>query len=287
MFRDDFIWGAASSAYQIEGKDVSEGAGECIWDRFVREKGRIADGADADVSCDFIHKFKEDISLMKYMGIRHFRFSLNWSRIMPEGTGKINENAVRMYRDMIQYMKGKGIEPFITLFHWEYPQRLQEQGGWVSSLSPEWFQEYAKAAAENFSDICEYFITIDEPQCFCNFGHVRGNHAPGYQLPLPLSFQMVHNVLKAHGLAVKALRKYAKGPVKVGIAPTFGVPVPETERAEDVRAARKAYFGFYEKMDNWAWNLSWYLDPIIFGRYPEEGLKKFAAFLPHFSEEDM
>lgn len=287
MFRDDFIWGVASSAYQIEGKGVKEVAGECIWDRFVKEAGRIADGADADVSCDFIRKYKEDISLMKYMGIRNYRFSLNWSRIMPEGTGQVNEEAVRMYRDMIKFMKEKGIEPFITLFHWEYPQSLQERGGWVSFQSPEWFGRYARVVAENFSDLCEYFITIDEPQCFCNFGHVRGTHAPGYKLPLPLSFQMVHNVLKAHGMAVKALREYAKGPVKVGIAPTFGVPVPESEEAPDIEAAKRAYFGFYEETDNWAWNLSWYLDPVIFGKYPEEGLKKFAAYLPRFSAEDM
>ena len=150
MFRGDFIWGVASSAYQIEGKGVKEVAGECIWDRFVKEAGRIADGADADVSCDFIRKYKEDISLMKYMGIRNYRFSLNWSRIMPEGTGQVNERAVRMYRDMIKFMKEKGIEPFITLFHWEYPQSLQERGGWVSSQSPEWFGRYARVVAENF-----------------------------------------------------------------------------------------------------------------------------------------
>lgn len=287
MFREDFVWGAASSAYQIEGKDKEDGAGECIWDRFVKEKGRITDGADADVSCDFVHKYKEDISLMKYMGIKHYRFSLNWSRIMPEGTGKVNEKAVKMYRDMILFMKEKGIEPFISLFHWEYPQRLQEQGGWVSYQSPEWFGEYAKVAAENFSDICKNFITIDEPQCFCNFGHVRGTHAPGYRLPLPLSFQMVHNILKAHGRAVQVLRKYADGPVKIGIAPTYSVPVPCTEEAADIEAARRAYFGFYEEMDNWAWNLSWYLDPILFGKYPEKGMEKFAPYLPRFSEEDM
>lgn len=287
MFRDDFMWGAASSAYQIEGKDALDGAGECIWDRFVKEEGRIAQGADADVSCDFIHKYKEDISLMKYMGIKYYRFSLNWSRIQPEGIGQVNENAIKMYRDMIHFMKEKGIEPLISLFHWEYPQRLQERGGWVSSQSPEWFGEYAKVVAENFSDVCEYFITIDEPQCFCNFGHVRGTHAPGYKLPYPLSFQMVHNVLKAHGTAVRILRKYAERPIKIGIAPTYGAPVPVTEKEEDIRAAKKAYFGFYEEMDNWAWSLSWYLDPIIFGKYPEDGMKKFASFLPRFSEEDL
>lgn len=286
-FRDDFVWGAASSAYQIEGKDRADGSGACIWDEFAAERGRIMDGSDASVSCDFVHKYKEDISLMKYLGVRHYRFSLNWSRILPEGTGEVNRKAIDFYREILLLMKKKGITPYITLFHFEYPSELQRRGGWLNPDAPKWFAEYARVVAENFSDLCEYFITMDEPQCFCELGYLKGVHAPGYRLPLPLSFQLVHQVLKAHGMAVRALRKYACRPVKVGIASICDSAIPVTDGEADVAAAKKAYFGFYNEMDNWMWNVSWFLDPIVFGTYPDEGLERFAPYLPEITQEDM
>lgn len=287
MFRDDFIWGVASSAYQIEGKDIEDGAGLNIWDTFAKETGNIADGSNADKTCDFMHRYKTDIPLMKYLGIKHYRMSISYSRIMPDGTGKVNRQAIDMYRDMILLMKKNGITPYITLFHWEYPQALLNKGGWLNDKSPEWFYEYAKVVAENFSDICEYFITLNEPQCFCGLGYLRGTHAPGYRLPLPLTFTVVHNVLKAHGMAVKALREHSVRKVKVGIATTCSVAIPATESKEDIEAAKKAYFGFYNEDDNWTWNVSWYLDPIIRGEYPEEGLTKYSEYLPDITKEDM
>lgn len=286
MFQKDFIFGVASSAYQIEGRENEDGAGRCIWDTFC-EDGRIADGSDASTACDHIHRYKEDFRLMKYLGIRHYRFSLSWSRLMPEGTGKVNEKAVVMYRDMIKCMLENEIVPYITLFHWEYPQRLQNQGGWLNEKSGEWFAEYAALVAERFSDLCEYFITMNEPQCFCGLGNLSGVHAPGYKLPYCETFRLAHNVLKAHGMAVKALRAHAKRPIQIGFAPTCGVAMPYTDAPEDVEAARKTYFGFDNDLSNWAWNVSWYSDPVLLGRYPEEGLKKFARYLPEFTEEDM
>lgn len=286
-FPKDFVWGAASSAYQIEGKDKTDGSGLCIWDSFTKVPGNIQDGSDASVSCDYVHKYKEDISLMKYLGIRHYRFSLNWSRILPDGTGEINQKAVDFYREMILFMKEKGITPYITLFHFEYPQKLQDQGGWLNPQAPYWFGEYARVAAENFSDLCEFFITLDEPQCYCELGHLKGIHAPGSKLSLPLTFQLVHQMLKGHGMAVKALRKYAARPVKIGIAPICDSAIPVTNSMEDIEAAKKACFGFYNKMDNWLWNLSWFLDPVLLGIYPKEGLEKFAPYLPEITVKDM
>lgn len=294
MFRDDFVWGVASSAYQVEGTDPADGRGKNVWDMFV-EDGRVYGGQDASVSCDHIHRYKEDFALMKNLGIKAYRFSLSWSRIMPEGTGRVNEKAIALYRDMILCMKENGITPYITLFHWEFPLALYERGGWLNPEVVDWFGEYAKVVAENFSDLCENFFTINEPQCVIGLGHLRGIHAPGLKLSLRETFLATHHLLKAHGQAVINLRKYAKPltpggeprKLKIGYAPTGGVAYPYTDSPEDIEAAKKVYFGFYNPMDNWAWNISWFSDPVFWGHYPEEGLQKFAEYLPEITEADM
>ena len=178
MFREDFVWGVASSAYQVEGTDAADGRGACVWDMFAAD-GRVFEHQNADTSCDHMHHYKEDIALMKHLGIRAYRFSLNWARILPEGTGRVNEKAIAMYRDMILTMKENGITPYLTLFHWEFPQALYERGGWQNPDVVQWFGEYAKVVAENFSDICEYFITINEPQCVVGLGHLSGVSCAG------------------------------------------------------------------------------------------------------------
>ncbi len=286
MFSKDFVWGVASSAYQIEGRDQNDGAGKCIWDDFSRE-GKVYGGHDAFTSCDHIHRYKEDFALMRLMGIKDYRFSLSWSRIMPEGTGTVNEKGIALYRDMILEMKKNGITPYITMYHWELPQALQNQGGWLNESSIRWFADYAKLVAEHFSDICEYFITVNEPQCFIGLGNLSGVHAPGLKMSIRDTFQMVHNMLRAHGAAVKELRKHAKQNIQIGYAPTCGVAYPASEKQEDIEAAKKVYFGFYNEMDNWTWNVSWFSDPVFLGKYPEEGLKKFAEYLPEITKEDM
>lgn len=286
MFRDDFVWGVAGSAYQVEGREEGDGCGKNIWDTFT-EEGRILDGHDSTVACDHMHRYKEDYALMRMLGIKAYRFSMSWARILPEGTGRINEKAIDMYRDMIMEMKRNGIEPYITMYHWEFPQALQDKGGWLNEEVIDWFAEYAKVVAENFSDICEYFITLNEPECFVGLGHLSGVHAPGKKLPYKDVFQIAHNALKAHGKAVINLRKHACRPIKIGYAPTCGMAYPASERQEDIEAARKTLFGFYEPMDNWTWNVAWFNDPVFLGKYPEEGLKKFAEYLPEITEEDM
>ena len=286
MFRDDFVWGVASSAYQVEGRDPEDGCGRNIWDTFT-EEGRILDGKNAYTACDHMHRYKEDYKLMKLLGIKAYRFSMSWARILPEGTGRVNEKAIAMYRDMILSMKENGIEPYITMYHWEFPQALQDKGGWLNEDVIQWFGEYAKVVAENFSDICEYFITLNEPECFVGLGHLSGVHAPGLKLPYKDVFQIAHNALRAHGQAVINLRKYACRPIKVGYAPTCGMAYPATDSPEDIEAARKTLFGFHQPMDNWTWNVAWFNDPVFLGKYPEEGLKKFAEYLPEITDEDM
>lgn len=286
MFRDDFVWGVASSAYQVEGRDPEDGCGKNIWDTFA-EEGRILDDKDAYTACDHMHRYKEDYKLMKLLGIKAYRFSMSWARILPDGTGRVNEKAIAMYRDMILSMKENGIEPYITMYHWEFPQALQDKGGWLNEDVIQWFGEYAKVVAENFSDICEYFITLNEPECFVGLGHLSGVHAPGLKLPYKDVFKIAHNALRAHGQAVINLRKYASRPIKVGYAPTCGMAYPATDSPEDIEAARKTLFGFHQPMDNWTWNVAWFNDPVFLGKYPEEGLKKFAEYLPEITDEDM
>lgn len=286
MFRDDFVWGVASSAYQVEGTDPQDGRGKTVWDTFT-EEGRVFEGQNAYTTCDQIHLYKKDYALMKNLGIHAYRFSLNWARILPEGTGKVNQKAIDLYRDMILTMKQNGITPYITLFHWEFPAALYEKGGWLNPDVVDWFGEYAKVVAENFSDLCEYFITINEPQCVVGLGHLSGVHAPGVTCTVKETFQIAHNLLKAHGRAVIELRKHAGREIKVGFAPTGGVAYPYTDSEADIAAAKKVYFGFYNPMDNWTWNVSWFSDPVFLGHYPKEGLEKFKEYLPEITEEDM
>ena len=286
MFRDDFVWGVASSAFQIEGKEEGDGAGRMIWDAFI-EEGRIADGKNAEVTCDHMHRYPEDFKLMRLLGIKAYRFSVNWSRIMPEGTGRVNDKAITLYRNMIASMKENGITPYLTMYHWEFPQALQDRGGWLNEESIQWFGEYAKVIAENFSDICEYFITLNEPECFVGLGHLSGVHAPGKKMEYKETFQIAHNALRAHGQAVINLRKYAKRPIKIGYAPTCSMAYPESNKPEDVEAARKVLFSFYNPISNWTWNVAWFNDPVFLGKYPEVGLEQFKEYLPKITEEDM
>lgn len=286
-FRKDFKWGAATAAYQIEGAFQEDGKGLNIWDVFCRDKGRIYDGHTGEIACDHYHRFREDVALMKKLGIKAYRFSLSWSRILPTGTGQLNPAGVRFYNELIHELLDAGIEPFITLYHWDLPYDLYRRGGWLNPESVSWFGEYAKTAAELFSDRVSNFFTFNEPQCFIGHGYLRGIHAPGVCGMIRDSFDMAHNVLKAHGTAVKMLREYAKGDIKIGFAPTGSMCYPDSGKAEDIEAAHMHLFGLDDDVKDWAWNVSWWSDPVILGRYPEEGLKKYGEYLPEITKEDM
>jgi len=234
MFAKDFIWGAATSAYQIEGAYAEGGKGLNIWDVFTKDAGHIFEGHNGDTACDHYHRFREDVALMKEIGLKAYRFSLSWARLLPEGTGKVNETGVRFYNDLIDALLENGIEPHITLHHWDLPYELYKRGGWMNPQIVEWFGAFAKLAAELFSDRATHFFTLNEPQCFIGLGFLNGVHAPGVKCPLRDTLEMSHNVLKAHGRAVQALRQYGKQPLEIGYAPTGSAAYPATEKSEDV-----------------------------------------------------
>ena len=287
-FPKNFLWGTAASAYQIEGRDPHDGKGDHIWNIYEREPGHIYENQTGDIACDHIHRFKEDVAIMKKMGLKAYRFSMDWSRLLPEGTGRVNEAGVKFYSDLIDELLANGVEPFITMYHWELPYELYKKGGWLNRDIAEWFGEYAKLIAERFSDRVKYFFTLNEPQCFVGLGYLRGEHAPGVKAPLRDTFEMAHNALRAHGRAVQMLRAYAKQPIEVGFAPTCGMCYPESEKPEDIEAARQMMFSMsLQPADNWTWNVAWWSDPVLLGHYPEEGLRLYEQYLPKITDEDM
>ena len=286
-FAKDFVWGAATSSYQIEGTGRDSGKGQNIWDVFTKEPGRVYEGHTGDIACDHYHRFREDVAYMKELGLKGYRFSIDWSRVLPEGTGKVNEKGIDFYNALIDELLEQRIEPYITLYHWELPYEIYKRGGWMNPEIVEWFGQYARLVAERFSDRVKYFFTLNEPQCFVGLGFLQGCHAPGVKAPLRDTFEMAHNALKAHGRAVQMLRAYGKQNVQIGYAPTSGMCYPEKETPKDIEAARKALFALPDDLSNWTWNVSWWSDPVILGKYPEEGMKKYEKYLPVITDEDM
>lgn len=286
-FAKDFVWGAATSSYQIEGTGRDSGKGQNIWDVFTKEPGRVYEGHTGDIACDHYHRFREDVAYMKELGLKGYRFSIDWSRVLPEGTGKVNEKGIDFYNALIDELLEQGIEPYITLYHWELPYEIYKRGGWMNPEIVEWFGQYARLVAERFSDRVKYFFTLNEPQCFVGLGFLQGCHAPSVKAPLRDTFEMAHNALKAHGRAVQMLRAYGKQNVQIGYAPTSGMCYPEKETPKDIEAARKALFALPDDLSNWTWNVSWWSDPVILGKYPEEGMKKYEKYLPVITDEDM
>ena len=286
-FRKDFAWGEATSSYQIEGGAFIDGKGWDIWDVYCKEEGRVFEGHTGDVACDHYHRFKEDVALMKELGINAYRFSINWSRIFPNGYGKVNELGVKFYHNLIDELTNAGIEPFITLYHWELPYELHKKGGWMNDEIVNWFADYAAFIVKEFSDKVTKYFTFNEPQCFIGLGYVSGIHAPGLKAPIRDTFIMAHNVLKAHGLAVKKMRDAAKQDIQIGIAPTGSMSYPDSNKPEDIEAARMHLMNINTPLDSWTWNVTWWSDPIFFGEYPEDGLKRFKDYLPEITKEDL
>ncbi|MBR3864303.1 MAG: beta-glucosidase [Clostridia bacterium] len=286
-FKKDFAWGVATSSQQIEGAYNEGGKGLNIWDVFCHEPNKIKDETTSDVACDHYHRFKDDIKLMASLGINSYRFSISWARIFPNGVGKINEEGVRFYSDLIDELLFNNIKPYITLFHWDYPYALHKKGGWLNDESIEWFANYASKIVELYSDRVTHFITFNEPQCFVGIGYLEEVHAPGLSVSYKDAFQMSHNVMKAHGAAVIAMRKSAKQPIQIGYAPTCVGYYPASDTKEDIEAARKALFNSLPLNKAVLMDVTWWSDPVILGKYPEEGLKLYADYLPEITEEDL
>ena len=285
-FREDFIWGAATASYQIEGAWAEDGKGPSIWDQFTHEEGRTFRGESGDVACDHYHRYREDIALLSELGLRNYRFSLAWPRILPEGTGRVNEAGLDFYDRLTDALLEKGIRPFATLFHWDYPLALQQRGAWENPDSPKWFAEYVETVAKRLGDRVKDYFTFNEPQVFLGIGYVQGKFAPGSQLRSGRTVPMSHNILKAHGLAVQTLRAQCPG-VRVGYAPCSMPPIPDTEDPRDVEAARKAYFSVPEGDVPWVFSVAWWSDPAILGSYPEDGLRHLEQHLPRGWEKDL
>ncbi|MBT62292.1 MAG: beta-glucosidase [Puniceicoccaceae bacterium] len=282
-FPEDFRWGASTSAYQIEGGWDADGKGRSVWDLFVAREGKIWKGQDARVSCDHYHRFKEDVSLMAQIGMTAYRFSISWPRVMPNGDGDLNEAGLVFYDALIDELLAHGIEPWVTLFHWDFPHALFLRGGWLNRSSSEWFAKYTKVIVDRFSDRVDHWTTINEPQCFIGMGHNIGSHAPGLNLSMEETLLAGHHALLAHGRSVQVIREFAKLPPTIGWTPAGSVYRPATDSLDDVNAAREATSGIYA--GNF-WNMRWWSDPVLLGHYPEEGLRVYGDAVPEVPASD-
>ena len=271
-FKKEFVWGAATAAYQIEGAAYEGGKGRSVWDTACENGHFVFNRHTAKVGCDHYHRFREDVAIMKKMGLKAYRFSVSWSRLMPHGTGELNPEGVKFYNELIDELINAGIEPYLTVFHWEYPYELFLKGGWLNPDSPKWFEEYAANVAKLFSDRVKNFITVNEPQCFIGCGLYKAEHAPFVVYPPEEALTAWHNALKANGLATRAIRKYAKGKVRVGltIATDVLMPVSDADKEFVLRE------NFVLRGDNF-FNNALFTDPAVFGKYPENLAEAFGA----------
>ncbi|MGD6730412.1 MAG: GH1 family beta-glucosidase [Pleomorphochaeta sp.] len=285
-FKKDFMWGAATASYQIEGSTNIDGRGYTIWDDFCSKPGKVLNGDSGEIASDSYNRNKEDVSIMKQLGLKAYRFSIAWSRIIPNGYGAINPAGLEYYRDFIDLLIENNIEPVVTLYHWDLPYELFKIGGWQNPNISDYFVEYVKEFVSFMGQRVKYYITFNEPQCFIGLGHVTGVHAPGTICSRKTVLEMAHNVLLSHGKAVKAIRELGNE-FKVGYAPTSSVYYPATDKKEDIEAAKKAYFDIDTNQENYIWNVSWWSDPIILGKYPKKGLEIFKEDLPNINQEDM
>ena len=273
-FANDFLWGAATSAYQVEGSPLAEGAGPSIWHRFSHTPGRIWDGETGDLACDHYRRFESDVRLMRELGLNAYRFSISWSRVLPEGCGHVNGKGLDFYQRLVDALLRRGIQPFVTLYHWDLPAALDDRGGWLAPDSASWFADYARVMFRALDDRVRFWTTLNEPWVVADAGYLHGVHAPGhadlFEAPL-VSF----NLLRAHASAVDAYR--AEGRHQIGIVVNLEPKYPASDRPEDVAATARAR----------AYMNRQYLDPVFFGTYPRALHEIFGEAWPGFSETDL
>ncbi len=293
-FPPDFAWGAATASYQIEGATEEGGRGPSIWDDFCRTPGRVWEGNSGATACGHYHRWKEDVALMRDLGLKAYRLSLSWPRIMPLGEGSINDAGLDFYDALVDELLGAGIEPWITLYHWDLPSALYHRGGWMNAAMPGLFADYARVVTDRLSDRVRHWITLNEPQCFIGLGLDSGIHAPGVNLSRAQILRASHHVLLAHGRAVETIREHAKSSPLIGCAPVGVVAIPGSESESDIEAARRAMFARDSRRmivnpwdDTCVWSNTWWSDPVVFGQYPEDELRAFGADAPVFTPEEM
>lgn len=274
VFPEGFLWGAATAAHQIEGSPMADGAGPSIWTRFAHTPGMTVNGDTGDVACDHYNRWKDDVALMASLGLKAYRFSVSWSRILPDGTGRVNQKGVDFYSRLVDELLSKGIEPLVTLYHWDLPAALDDRGGWLNRDIADWFAEYGSVLYRALDGRVKKWVTLNEPWVVTDGGYLHGALAPGhrskYETPIA-----THNLMRAHGAAVKAYREIGKH--EIGLVVNIEPKYPNTQSAEDLAATRRAHAYMNEQ----------YLDVALLGHYPPE-LKNeiFGDAWPVWADED-
>ena len=272
-FPDRFLWGAASASAQVEGAWNEGGRTPSIWD--VAPAKKIRNGEDCHTACDHFHRFREDVALMKELGLTSYRFSISWPRVMPE-EGVVSEAGLRFYSDLVDALIEAGIEPLVTIFHWDLPLWVYRKGGWMSEKTVPLFAEYTRAVVDALSDRVQWWMTMNEPACFIMNGYLQGAHAPFKRNYLALS-KLTRVCMLAHGAAVKVIRARAKRAPKVGIAFSSGAFVPEHETAQEIATAREKSF----ESTNGLMSNRWWMDPMVLGK----PVRAYGIFATH--QKDM
>ena len=292
-FPPGFFWGAATAAAQSEGSPLADGGGESIWDAFLRKPKATADGSNNLVADDEYHRWPEDLKLMQQIGLNAYRFSVSWPRVLPEGKGRINAKGLDYYDRLIDALLQAGITPFLTTYHFDYPEALQKQGGWLHPDSSQWLADYAHTLSARLSDRVTHWLTINEPNILWAFGYEGGTMPPEQKLSNTDLARGAHNILLGHGKSVQAIRAAAKRPVEISLAFAGLFSLPASTRAADVDAARAA--SFRVKKSKLGPDLppmamlstGWWLDPVYLGKYPEDGLKLFPEAVKLAKPEDL
>jgi len=272
-FPRGFLWGSATSAYQIEGSPLADGAGPSIWHRFVRTPGMVKDGDTGDVACDHYRRYREDVALMKSLGLKAYRFSVAWARVFPEGKGRVNQAGLDFYDRLVDTLLENGIEPLATLYHWDLPVALDDRGGWLNPDIADWFAEYASVMYRKLDGRVKKWATLNEPWVVTDGGYLHGALAPGhrnkYEAPIAS-----HHLMRSHGAAVKAYR--AEGKHEIGLVVNLEPKYAASDSAEDKAAVKRAD----------AYMNRQYLDPVFRRAYPAEMREIFGDAWPDWPERD-
>jgi beta-glucosidase len=267
-FPANFLFGAATAAYQIEGSPLADGAGPSIWHRFSHTPGRTTNGDTGDVACDHYHRWKDDIALMRELGLTAYRFSISWSRVLPDGTGAVNERGLDFYKRLVDELVANDIQPMATLYHWDLPAALDDRGGWLNRDVSWWFADYAQVMFHALDGGVELWVTLNEPWVVTDGGYLHGTLAPGHRSPFEAP-RATHNLLRAHAAAVQAYRSI--GDKQIGIVVNLEPKYPATDSEEDAAATNRAD----------AYMNRQYLDPLFFGTYPTELREMFGEAWPN------
>ncbi len=273
-FPAGFLWGTATSAYQIEGSPLADGAGPSIWHRFAHTPGRTHNGETGDVACDHYRRYADDVALMRQLGLNAYRFSISWSRILPAGQGAVNPRGVAFYDRLVDALLERGIQPTVTLYHWDLPQALDDVGGWLNPDIADWFADYARVAFRALGDRVPLWATLNEPWVVADGGYLHGALAPGHR-SLTEAPRVSHNLLRAHGKAVQAYR--AEGRHQIGLVVNLEPKHPASSSSQDLAATRRAD----------AYMNRQYLEPVLEGAYPVELAEMFGEAWPVFPESDL